>query len=310
VNGEDEVIWQMVGGGEGELPGQSAAAQATPAATTFAASAELRGQLVRRIEQWVDRMLAGEPPPEGLPEELLVKADETSGGAGPTTGAPDEGGDLYALFSALTTLSGEIRLQGRAFKQLSELLAPSADLPRRIEQLEAAQLASADQLAGLLDEARHREARRSVLPGGKDVLMVLFDLCDRLERGIATFDAAMEAMLTRNGWLARLTGISARIERRIAATEAMREGYQLTLARLQAALHEWGIQRIGAEGEMFDPQCMTVVEVEESEDEPDGTVLEVYRSGYELHGQVLAVAQVKVAKNAKGRATGLESENH
>jgi molecular chaperone GrpE (heat shock protein) len=41
---------------------------------------------------------------------------------------------------------------------------------------------------------------------------------------------------------------------------------------------------------------MTVVEVQKSDDVPDGTVLEVYRSGYALHGQVLATAQVKVAK--------------
>jgi molecular chaperone GrpE (heat shock protein) len=82
---------------------------------------------------------------------------------------------------------------------------------------------------------------------------------------------------------------------------AMREGYRLTLSRLEAALLQWGIQRTGEVGEPFDPRRMAVVEVGTAPGVPDGSVLEVYRSGYVLDGHVLATARVKVAKAGVSR---------
>jgi molecular chaperone GrpE (heat shock protein) len=45
---------------------------------------------------------------------------------------------------------------------------------------------------------------------------------------------------------------------------------------------------------------MNAVDTQESGDVPQGTVLEVYRSGYEWNGEVFRPAQVKVSVAAPG----------
>ncbi len=96
---------------------------------------ELRARLVRQFEGWLDRMLEGEEPPEGLPPEI-VSAVRDARNEPPSADAME--GDLYQVFSSLTALTGEIRLQGRAFKQLSDALTPLQDVPSRLDQLRSA----------------------------------------------------------------------------------------------------------------------------------------------------------------------------
>jgi hypothetical protein len=253
----------------------------------------IRQQLVRQFETWLDRMDEGEPPPEGLPDELLADALETP------EPADALGSDLYTVFAGLTKLSGEIGLQGRAFRQLADVLAPSVQVPNRLERLEAAQSAVARELA------RRAEPDEAELPASEDLLAVLFDLYDRLNRGLQNFDASYEAVkssIGAVGFLRRLRGSKANADQLAAPAAAMREGYRLTLSRLEAAFLQWGIQRTGAVGEPFDPRRMAVVEVAApAPDVPDGSVLEVYRSGYVLNGRVLATARVKVAKAGQAR---------
>ena len=281
------------GGDVPEVPGGEPIGEAPAEYQPEPSRDELRQRLMGQFEQWVDRMLAGEPLPQGLPEELQEQARQVASGE---IAFPQQGCDLYTLFSALTALSGEVGLQGRAFKQVADALAPLSNLPQRIRQIEAAQQESADRLSDLLAKVQE-EDEPSAMPSSKEALGVIFDLYDRLERGLKTLDAGTESLRSRTagGWLARLSGASDRIQEAITATEGMREAQRLLVSRLEAAMHQWGIERIGEAGELFDPQVMTAVEVQASE-EPDGTILEVYRSGYMLHGQVLATAQVKVAK--------------
>lgn len=254
---------------------------------------ELRQRLIAQFERWVDRMLDGEPLPQGLPEELQEQARQVADG---DLAFPQQGCDLYTLLTAMTALTGEVGLQGRMFKQLTDALAPLSNLPQRIRQLEAAQNESADRLGDLLANLQE-DAEPGDMPSSKEALGVIFDLYDRLERGLKTLDAGTESLRQRSGggWLARLSGANESIQQAITATEGMREAQRLLLSRLEAALHQWGIERIGEPGGMFDPQLMTAIEVQPGE-APDGTILEVYRSGYMLHGEVLATAQVKVAK--------------
>jgi molecular chaperone GrpE (heat shock protein) len=44
---------------------------------------------------------------------------------------------------------------------------------------------------------------------------------------------------------------------------------------------------------------MTAVEIEETDAVPEGTVVEIYRNGYEWEGEVYRPAQVKVARAQK-----------
>jgi molecular chaperone GrpE len=72
-------------------------------------------------------------------------------------------------------------------------------------------------------------------------------------------------------------------------------GYELGLARLDQTLDELNVRAIQCEGQPFDPRTMNAVDREESSAVPEGTVLEVYRRGYEWSGEVFRPAQVKVA---------------
>jgi molecular chaperone GrpE len=242
-------------------------------------TAAMRQRLVRQFERWVDQMLAGEPRPPGLPEELLAGTDLATS-ADP--GRSERECDLYTLFAALTTLTGEIRLQGRAFKQLADTLAPLAEVPRQLERLETA----ADQRGG-----------GDALPvSGEAVLDVMLDLCDRLERGLRICDGGIAALRApKRGWLRRRVRDRSS-ERATAAVEAIRDASALTLQRLESVLRDWGVERIGRAGETFDPERMTAVQVRPAQGVEPGTVLEVNRAGYARNGRVRATAQVTVAR--------------
>ena len=68
---------------------------------------------------------------------------------------------------------------------------------------------------------------------------------------------------------------------------------ETTLTRLE----ENGVEKIKSVGEKFDPNIHEAVQVVETEDEPDDTVVEEVRAGFLLNGRLLRPAQVKVAKN-------------
>jgi molecular chaperone GrpE len=73
------------------------------------------------------------------------------------------------------------------------------------------------------------------------------------------------------------------------------EGLRAVLEQMEAILRREGVQRIGAEGEPFDPQRFEAVGVRGSSEVPDRTVIEVVRSGFGSDGHVLRPAQVIVA---------------
>jgi len=251
---------------------------------------DLRSNLIARFAQWLDQVLVEEPPPRGLPEPLLAEAAALATGDQPAPAT-----DLYTLFAAVTGLTGEIRLQGRAFKQLGDLLTPLAQTPAMLAQLQQAQAESAAIMqAWIASQGDDRDAPPMETP---QVCQVMIDMYDRLQRGLQTCDegiAALQAGRPRGGLRRLLAGDSAAPA--IAAVQAIRDASALALARLQAALQEWGVQRLGRVGEPFDPQRMTAVEVRPAEQAEPGTVLVVNRSGYALNGVIKATAQVTVSQ--------------
>ena len=253
---------------------------------------EVRQRLLRQFEQWVDRMLAGEEPPAGLPPELLDELAEEEAEASPTAPAsagpprairPERECDLYTLFAGLTTLSGEVRLQGRAFKQLTDTLAPLADVPEQLRRLE------------LLGERQAGEAG-GLHASGEEICEAMLDLYDRLERGLRTSDHAIASLMQRRRGWRRWLGLARPLEDATTSAQAIRDSAALTLARLESVLHDWGVERIGRVGEPFDPLRMSVVQVVADPRSDPASVLEVHRSGYALTGQLKRTAQVTVAR--------------
>ena len=66
--------------------------------------------------------------------------------------------------------------------------------------------------------------------------------------------------------------------------------------RLDEALQDYRVNPILCQGKEFDSHRMTAVEREETDSVPEGTVVGVYRNGYEWEGEVYRLAQVKVAR--------------
>jgi hypothetical protein len=140
-----------------------------------------RDDILRRLERWVDEALSLEDPPAGVDAEILSALDTDDPG---TRGGVDARGDAYSLWAAMTALTHEIKLQGRAFKELHTTLG-------------AQESRSADEI-----RAAHREREREVQREAerrcrRDVLGALIDLRDRLGRGLDAVHAVESEMPRR-----------------------------------------------------------------------------------------------------------------
>jgi len=237
-----------------------------------------REEILQRFEAWLDSVLAAEDPPQGIAAELLSTL------AGQTEAGADGRCDLYSMWGAVTALTQEIKLQGRSFKQLSETLAPLGDL--------------APQLSEMQREAEER-ARREMLD-------VFLELRDRLGRGLeaARLSQAKMRESRESSWAAKLLAPHPAFRHASEAVDALEEGYSLSLDRLDEVLGQFDVRQIVCQGEPFDPGTMHAVDVEETEQAAEGTVVDVYRAGYEWKGKVYRPAQVKVARKPAAVAAG------
>jgi molecular chaperone GrpE len=77
------------------------------------------------------------------------------------------------------------------------------------------------------------------------------------------------------------------------------QGLELIRQRLFDALKKLGLEPIVAQGEPFDPHIHHAVEMVETEDVPDHTVLAEFQRGYNFKGRLLRPAMVKVAVEPK-----------
>lgn len=237
-----------------------------------------REEILRRFEVWLDGVLAAEEPPQGITAELLSSlAAETEVSANGRC-------DLYSIWAAVTALTQEIKLQGRSFKQLSETLAPLADLAPQLPEMQ---------------RQAQEDARREMLD-------VLLDLRDRLGRGLeaARISRAKMRESLESSWAARLLARHKALRQAFESVAALQEGCGLSLGRLNEVLAQFDVREIVCQGEPFDPSSMHAVDVVESEQAAEGTVVEVYRAGYEWKGKVYRPAQVKVARKPTTTSAG------
>jgi molecular chaperone GrpE len=254
---------------------------------------ESRDLIMARFERWLDTALASEEPPAGIDAEILAAVvGETSGEtSGETTSGEATPGeppraDSYALWSAMTALTQEVKLQGRAFQDLARIV-------------EAQPGALAEEL-GESSRAREREVqtraqRETERRCWKDALRILIDLEDRLSRGLESVRAAQHAQsAASSGWLSRIFS-KKRDAKTSDVTGALVRGYELAIERVAQAFEEVNAHPIQCIGARFDPRTMNAIDREESAVVAEGSVLEVYKSGYEWNGEVLRPAQVKVA---------------
>lgn len=234
-----------------------------------------REEILSRFATWLDGALAQEAPPAGIDAEILAAV----------TGDADAGAngvDDYAMWSAVTALTQEVKLQGRAFKELSGTL--DAQAGRALEELRA-EFGERERL--LQRQAEHRCR--------KEILHALLDLRDRLERGLESAKGVVSRPV-RQSWRQRLAG--ALSDAGGEAVEALMKGYELGLERLDQTLADMNARPVPALGERFDPRSMNAVDKQPSDTVAEGIVLEVYRSGFTWNGEVFRSAQVKVSEGS------------
>jgi molecular chaperone GrpE len=75
------------------------------------------------------------------------------------------------------------------------------------------------------------------------------------------------------------------------------DGLRSVLGQMEAILARQGVERVGAAGDRFDPEQHEAISVQESDEVPDRTVLDVARSGYRHGERVLRPAQVLVSRD-------------
>lgn len=237
-----------------------------------------RERLLQAFAAWLDRVLEAETPPLGLTADL-VSALHNGDPLPPVDGKYD----LHSLWAAMISLTQEVRLQGRTFKQLNDTLSRSLERAAADGRGEGAVGEGA--AGGTMEPARQID--------------ILLDLRDRVERGRATARRAAEELdPKRLPRLRRWLGAGKDYARRTQEIfTALFEGYDLTLDRLDEALLDLNVSVIVCENRPFDPQTMTAVETAKTDAVEEGTVLEVYRNGYEWEGEVYRPAQVKVARS-------------
>ena len=76
-----------------------------------------------------------------------------------------------------------------------------------------------------------------------------------------------------------------------------RSGVELIHKQLQDLLAKLGVRPIPATGEVFDPRYHEAVEMVETGEAPDHTVLEELQRGYKFKDRLLRPAMVRVARN-------------
>ncbi len=245
----------------------------------------LRGRLLRRFEVWLDEILDGEQAPEGIAAEILdqLQADP----ADPERSGPAP--DLYSLWSSVTAMTGETRLQARSFKRLREELTPMQEMVRSVSSM----LERYEQALDRQETKVRDSIRNEVLD---DVLDVLIDIRDRLVLGREAAQNSLDALARPLSGLRSLLGSKKSMTRSRETIAALIEGYELCGERLDEALARFGVRPIDCVGRPFDPAAMKAVDIDDRSDAGEGTVVEVYRTGYLRDDGIHRPAEVKVAR--------------
>lgn len=73
-------------------------------------------------------------------------------------------------------------------------------------------------------------------------------------------------------------------------------GFEMILSQFKEVLHNHGIVSFHSEGNTFDPEFHEAVEIIETDEHPDGTIMHEFAKGYKSAKRTIRPARVKVAK--------------
>ncbi|MDP2672604.1 MAG: nucleotide exchange factor GrpE [Nanoarchaeota archaeon] len=75
------------------------------------------------------------------------------------------------------------------------------------------------------------------------------------------------------------------------------KGFEMILTQFRDILHSHGIVAFHSEGNIFDPHFHEAVEIIETNDYPDGSIMQEFSKGYKSKNRTIRAAKVKVARN-------------
>lgn len=82
-------------------------------------------------------------------------------------------------------------------------------------------------------------------------------------------------------------------------TAAWAQGFNMILGQFKKTLANHGIEHFSSEGQIFNPTMHEPIEVEETNDHPEGYIITEFVRGYKSGDRIVRAAKVKVAKPLK-----------
>lgn len=86
-------------------------------------------------------------------------------------------------------------------------------------------------------------------------------------------------------------------------------GFQMIATQFKEILHNHGVVAFHSEGNTFDPHCHEAVEILETEEHAEGTILKEFTKGYKSASRTIRPARVKVAKKPQTKTNLTEDES-
>ena len=172
--------------------------------------------------------------------------------------------DIYSFYAELCAVRHEFRKQSR---RTTDGLSRFGGILDEFEEVFSRLLARLD---------RANEPERAIF-------LPLVDLYDRFQR--------LEKRLADPPPMGFFGG-----RRRRQTWTGIRDGFAILRDHFAALLRQEGVEALVTVGQPFDPRSMKALEVEETDAVPADEVLAELTPGYSYRGQVLRLAEVKVAK--------------
>jgi molecular chaperone GrpE len=160
------------------------------------------------------------------------------------------------------------------------------------------------------DRAAAREAAATADPGERDRLIKeKSELQDLLQRRQAEFENYRRRVERERGELfeyAAMDTVKALLpvlddfERALKVETADKEyarGMELIYNRLYESLRKLGLEPLSTEGTLFNPHEHHAVDMVDTKEHPDQSILEEYQRGYKFKGRLVRPAMLKVAVN-------------
>jgi molecular chaperone GrpE len=169
---------------------------------------------------------------------------------------------------------------------------------------EATEAASPEELALLLEDARGKADEHY-----SQLLRTRAELENLHKRSERELENAHKFALEK--FLLELLPVRDSMEMGLTAAEddnvdpaKLREGMELTLKMMAAAMEKFGIKSVYPEGEKFNPELHQAMSMQEVPDVEPNTVVNVVQKGYQLNERLVRPALVIVSTGAKAPDRG------